>query len=122
DPIAAERLHTRQVQTAFGLAAEELQQHVLGGGLALRELGEAAVAHELHGLAIDVERGDLVAEPGVVTQAQLSPELDELVDPVLEIAGVADPEHPPLVAERSLGDRPTPVELAEEVLAGHDDV
>ena len=32
---------------------------------------------------------------------------------------VHDPEHPPLVAERSLAHRPAVVELAEEVLLGH---
>src|SRR5574338_258908 len=44
------------------LGAEQLQHGVLGRGLAARELREAAVAHEPHGLGVDVEARQGVAE------------------------------------------------------------
>src|SRR4051812_8706522 len=119
DAVVAERFHAREVQPLLGLAAEQLEQRVLDGLLAPCELGEAAVAHELHGLAVDVQRCHHVAEAAVALQAELLAELHQLGHAVLDVAGVADPEHAPFVAQRALRDRPSAVQFAEEVLSGH---
>ena len=50
DALRAERLRRRSGHAALGLAAEQLQQGVLGRRLAAGELGEPEVAHQEHRL------------------------------------------------------------------------
>ena len=102
------------------LAAEQLQQRVLGRRLAVQELREAAIAHREQRLRVDVEAGDRVAETSVVAEAaavgsRAIAERDERVDGALHVVGVGDPQHRPFVRERALRDRPATVQRPDEV-------
>src|SRR5947199_330 len=54
DAIAFERLGADEVETAFGLAREQLEQRVLDRELTPGELGEALVAEQAHRDRVDV--------------------------------------------------------------------
>src|SRR5581483_2703804 len=81
------------------LAAEQLQDRVLGRRLPLRELREAEVTERLQRELIDPGRRDEVALAGV--EAALLAEGDERVDDHAEIERVVDPQHRALVRERT---------------------
>src|SRR5215472_12172187 len=85
--IDAERLG-RQPRGALGdLGAEELEHGVLGRCLAAGELREAPVAHEPHGLSVDVEARQRVAEPlALADPAAVGPRLARQLEQALEQA------------------------------------
>ena len=121
EPVDAERLRPEQQRLLQRLAAEQLEQRVLGRRLALQELREAAVAHREQRLRVDVEARDRVAVARVVAEPAAAghlpvAELDERAHRALHVVRVVDPEHRPLVRERALRDRPAAVERTDEVL------
>src|SRR5581483_11750697 len=102
------------------LAAEQLQDRVLGRRLPLRELREAEVTERLQRELIDPGRRDEVALAGV--EAALLAEGDERVDDHAEIERVVDPQHRALVRERTHREPPAVVEITDEVLAWHEHI
>ena len=86
------------------------------------ELREAAVAEALERERVDVRRGVRVAELVVGADPGVAGAVEDHLEALLQPGRLPDPQHPALVRERSVGDPPAVVQLAQQVLARHDDV
>src|SRR5579871_4030728 len=96
----AQRLMADEIGLALDLAAEQLQDRVLGRRLAPHKLREPAVAEQQDGLRVDGQPGHLVAVAVVVTKPGVfSAHLDQRVDRGLHRVGIVDPEHRALVGQ-----------------------
>ena len=113
-----------QAQTRFlhRLRTQELEDRLLGRFHAPTRLGERAVAQQLECLRIDGGTGVVVEHEDIVGLAALHDRLAAVLEQAVEAFGEVQPQHGPLVSERAVGDAPAAVELADEVLCGHDDV
>ena len=100
---------------------------MLGWHLAPARLGEAAVPETPHGGRIRGQPADGLRQPWVVPQgpAVAVGPLGHPHQPLqraLHLRDVHNPEHPPLVTERTLAHGPSVIELAEQILLRHLDV
>ena len=120
DALRAELLQPDEQRALQRLAAEQLEERVLGRRLALRELREAPVADELQGLRVDVRGRHQIAV--AFARTVLLAHAHEVLDDVRAVVRVVDPQHRALVRERAHRQAPTVVEVADEVLGRHLDV
>ena len=91
------------------------------------ELREAPVTHEPHGLGVDVEAGELVAEASALADtAAVRPALacqrEQAREHGVQLRRARQPHHAALVGQRACRDRPALVQLPDQVIAWHHDV